>query len=253
MATEKNSTIIYHEWVFKYEDELTDEEFGLMFKAIAHYGQDGTEPVFADRGLRLIWNDIKREIDKNRATWEHTCEVKRENGKKGGRPRKKPETEENLQLSEKPIEKPKKTYRLKNGKNKTYENMSNEYMSNEYMSNELMINDIPPNNPPKGESLSLCADIIDYLNQQTGRSFKTNNQATVKLIKARIKEGYTLEDFKSVIDKKTRAWLKDPKMNDYLRPQTLFGTKFEGYLNEEWKPVTTKDIASSIDWTAYMD
>lgn len=95
--------------------------------------------------------------------------------------------------------------------------------------------------------------IVEYLNEKTGKSFKPDSKETVKHIKARMKEGFTIEDFKTVIDKKTRAWLKDPKMNDFLRPQTLFGTKFEGYLNEEWKAVTTKDIASAIDWTTYMD
>ena len=44
-------------------------------------------------------------------------------------------------------------------------------------------------------------------------------------------EGYTVEDFVAVIDKKCAEWLHDPKMRAYLRPETLFGSKFEGYLN----------------------
>ena len=59
-----------------------------------------------------------------------------------------------------------------------------------------------------------------------------NIEKTQKLIKARITEKFTVEDFKKVIDIKTQEWLKDSTMNKYLRPETLFGNKFEGYLNE---------------------
>ena len=52
-----------------------------------------------------------------------------------------------------------------------------------------------------------------------------------RLIKARLNEGYTINDFKAVIDKKAEEWKDDPKMAQYLRPETLFGTKFESYLN----------------------
>ena len=45
-------------------------------------------------------------------------------------------------------------------------------------------------------------------------------------------EKYTIEDFKKVIDIKVSKWLNNPEMADYLRPDTLFGTKFESYLNE---------------------
>jgi len=47
-----------------------------------------------------------------------------------------------------------------------------------------------------------------------------------------VNDGFTLEDFKTVIDKKCADWLNDAKMCKFLRPETLFGPKFEGYLNE---------------------
>lgn len=81
-------------------------------------------------------------------------------------------------------------------------------------------------------------EIIDYLNFKTGSNYRTNTDKTRKHIKARLNEGFTLEDFKTVIDKKVAEWLNDEKMQRYLRPETLFGTKFEGYLNERCsKPV----------------
>ena len=78
-------------------------------------------------------------------------------------------------------------------------------------------------------------EIIDYLNEKTGRNYKHKAKINQRVIKARMNEGYTLEDFKTVIDKKSVEWNDDVKMKEYLRPETLFGTKFDRYLNEETK------------------
>jgi uncharacterized phage protein (TIGR02220 family) len=72
--------------------------------------------------------------------------------------------------------------------------------------------------------------IIDNLNAVCGTSYKPTTKATVKHITARLKEGFALEDFYHVISFKNDQWGTDPKMMEYLRPETLFGTKFESYL-----------------------
>lgn len=74
-------------------------------------------------------------------------------------------------------------------------------------------------------------EIIDYLNKVCGTHYRYGDK-TVGLIKTRMKEGFTVEDFKKVIDKKYADWSKGD-MAKYLRPETLFGTKFESYLNEK--------------------
>jgi len=73
-------------------------------------------------------------------------------------------------------------------------------------------------------------EIIDYLNLKAGTHYRATSKDTRELIKARFKD-FTLEDFKTVIDNRCAAWLNDPHMVEYLRPKTLFGTKFESYLN----------------------
>lgn len=83
---------------------------------------------------------------------------------------------------------------------------------------------------------SIYVEIVDYLNAKAGTRYKASTASTHRLIKARLNEGFTLEDFKTVIDKKCVEWLTDSKMEQYLRPETLFGTKFEGYLNAKTKP-----------------
>ena len=75
-------------------------------------------------------------------------------------------------------------------------------------------------------------EIIDYLNDKAKTKYRSSGKKTQTLIKARWKEGFKLADFKTVIDKKTTQWLHDAKMVEYLRPETLFGTKFESYLNQ---------------------
>lgn len=74
-------------------------------------------------------------------------------------------------------------------------------------------------------------EIIDYLNKVCGTHYRYGDK-TIGLIKTRMKEGFTIDDFKKVIDKKFADWGKGD-MAKYLRPETLFGTKFEGYLNEK--------------------
>ena len=75
-------------------------------------------------------------------------------------------------------------------------------------------------------------EIVDYLNSKTDKNYRSTTAKTRDLIKARYNEGFRLDDFKQVVDNKVVGWLDDEKMNKYLRPETLFSNKFEGYLNE---------------------
>ena len=79
-------------------------------------------------------------------------------------------------------------------------------------------------------------EIITYLNDVASKNYRTSTQKTKTLIKARWNEGFRLDDFKKVIDTKNSEWKNDKSMSKFIRPDTLFGTKFEGYLNQETKP-----------------
>ncbi|WP_193433874.1 conserved phage C-terminal domain-containing protein, partial [Streptococcus suis] len=81
---------------------------------------------------------------------------------------------------------------------------------------------------------------IQYLNQETGHTYKFIATHT-KFIQARYKDGYTLEDFKKVIDTKVAQWKNNIEMAKYLRPKTLFSpSNFDSYLNEMPKRVQTE-------------
>jgi predicted phage replisome organizer/uncharacterized phage protein (TIGR02220 family) len=75
-----------------------------------------------------------------------------------------------------------------------------------------------------------CVEIIEFLNTTTHRRYSSSSKSTLRLLKARFNDGHTLDDFKVVITDRTKRWGSDPKMMEYLRPETLFGTKFDSYL-----------------------
>jgi phage replication O-like protein O len=79
---------------------------------------------------------------------------------------------------------------------------------------------------------NIYSSVIDYLNFKCNTNYRATTGKTRSLIKARVNEGFVLEDFKKVIDIKYVEWFKTD-MAKYLRPETLFGTKFESYLNQK--------------------
>nr|WP_245998181.1 conserved phage C-terminal domain-containing protein [Siminovitchia terrae] len=103
-------------------------------------------------------------------------------------------------------------------------NTSNNDSSNNDLSNKEDSNN--DNNIP-------YVEIVTYLNQAASKKYRHTTPKTKSIIKARWNEGFRLDDFKAVIDIKCKEWLSDEKMNKFLRPETLFGTKFESYLNQK--------------------
>lgn len=93
-----------------------------------------------------------------------------------------------------------------------------------------------PQTPPQPKEPDPTEEIVDHLNQRAGTHYKATTASTRKLIKARLKEGFTVDEFKMVIDKKCAEWLNNRDMAQYLRPETLFGNKFESYLNAKRMP-----------------
>ena len=104
------------------------------------------------------------------------------------------------------------------------EDMSNHMTS--HMENENINENI-------NKDINIIKDIVDYLNITLNTKYKYNTQSTQKHIKARLNEGFVYDDFVKVIDNMYDAWHNDDKMSQYLRPETLFGTKFQSYLNKK--------------------
>lgn len=196
--------------------ELSDEDTGKLFKGILNYVNHGDSEL--TDYLKIIFIPIKTEIDKNEERYLEVCEKNRLNGRRGGRPRKprdedleeenppvSDETEENPPVNEKSGGKPKKPI------------------------NHNHIHNHPSNITNQNQ---LIKDIIDYLNIKTNSKFKDTTKSTRQKINARLNEGYTLDDFIDVINKKYDEWV-GTDFEQYLCPETLFGTKFEKYLNQK--------------------
>ena len=93
--------------------------------------------------------------------------------------------------------------------------------------------------------LSICKEVISYLNLKTKKNFKVDTASHQKFIKARLKEGYALEDFKKVVDIMVAKW-KGTEYEQYLQPQTLFGNKMDNYLNQPM-PRKVHSFQSAVD------
>ena len=96
---------------------------------------------------------------------------------------------------------------------------------------DTMSDKCPPNNTNLLKPI--IKEVIDYLNNKLNTKYKYTNTRTEAFLKARVEEGYTVQDFQDVIDLKYQQWFDKPDMRKYLRPETLFNkTKFESYINE---------------------
>ena len=104
------------------------------------------------------------------------------------------------------------------------------------------------------DKISIFKYIVEYLNEQAGTNYKHTSKKTQTCIHARLEEGFTVDDFKDVIDKKCAAW-KGTEYEQYLRPETLFGTKFESYLNAKVTPGKrqNQNAAPQNSTNAFMD
>lgn len=97
------------------------------------------------------------------------------------------------------------------------------------------------------------SEIIGFLNELLDTKYKTKTKATVSALNARLSEGFTVEEIKKVIELKVMQWKDNAKMFSYLRPNTLFGSKLEGYVNEcvrlEKNPHLQENFKNSINGT----
>lgn len=185
--------------------ELKNDEIAESIKAIANYALYGTVPDVSGVA-KSIFIMAKPQIDANNKRYE--------NGNKGGRKPNQNQTETKPEpKANQSVTKPE---------------------PNENVNENDNVNDLKDNvSLPQVESHPSYPyeDIVDYLNQKAGTHYRYSSADTRKHIKARFNDGYSLDDFKTVIDKKVSEW-KGTDMEKYIRPATLFGSKFESYLNQ---------------------
>lgn len=91
----------------------------------------------------------------------------------------------------------------------------------------------PPISPITNQVEGVYEEILADLNEKTGKNYKSTSRANQKWIDLRLADGHTVEDFKTVNTVKAKDWNNSPEQNKYLRPETLYGNKFDGYLQQK--------------------
>ena len=234
----KKSFVMYMSWMPMLK-AMPDEQLGSLMKAVACY-QTGEEVHISDPMVAAIWEMIRATFSKDQEKYDEICQRNAENGKTGGRPKEPKETD---WVSEKPTglsENPKKA--------DTDTDNDSEYESDtESVSEKDFGANAPEIHCPAGQDAAApVAEIVDYLNSSCGFHYKTTTDKTRRLIRARMHEGFTVDDFKIVIDKKKDEW-SGTEQEKYLRPETLFGTKFESYLNQTGDQHRTRAPANAFN------
>lgn len=201
---EINSFTIYREY-YDLITLLSDEEQAKVLLAITKFMFDDNEMDLSEREKKVFIN-LKRPLTKS---------------KEQSKRRTKQKPNENQNETGKETKTKPKGYPKENTSNDVYVNVHD---------------NVHLENKGYGEKKPF-KEIIDYLNQKANTHFKYNSKATQSKINARLNEGYSLDDFIAVIDKKCDEW-KGTEFEQHLCPETLFGPKFEKYLNQ--KPLKPK-------------
>lgn len=214
----RDSIVFYKSFIDALK-ELPDNDRLELYDAIFDFGIYGNEPKLS--GIKsAVFTLIRPQIEANNRKYE--------NGVKGGRPKNQIET------------KPKPNNNQSITKTKPNDNQTitkakpkhNQTITKPKPNDNVNVNDNEKGNGNVNASGSddISLSLLSYLNNKTGSSYRMNDQIR-ETIEQRISEGYTIEQLENVVDKKCAEWSCDGKMRSYLRPSTLFGDRFEEYLN----------------------
>jgi len=191
-------------------EALSYERVGRLFIALCDFAEFGTTDVAMDGITRLAYTVLTPRMEDDKEKYLQRCEKNRENVNK--------RWHNDIQTN------------------------TNEY---DCIRNDTNYTDTDTDTDTDTESITY---IIEYLNQRASANYRVNNQKTRNLIKTRMGEGHSEGDFLTVIDKMCNSWIGTDK-EQYLRPQTLFGTKFESYLNAKINtPSNNKTSDSPFDY-----
>lgn len=138
-------------------------------------------------------------------------------------------------------------YNIYEKPNKEKQNVEKQDIENLHVENQVQLNTKELNTKELNTNNIYIAQIVNYLNDMSNSNYRSTSRKTRSLINARLNEGFKVEDFKKVIDNKCEEW-RNTEFEKYLRPETLFGTKFESYLNQKnIKPKSNNKITLQAD------
>lgn len=195
---------------------LSDEQAGKLWKMLFTYTNRGEKNNINDPVVSMAFDVMAQQIDRDFEKYREKCEKNRANAYKRNRPLTT--VSDGSQYKEKE----------KNKDNTYYVEQGTTSFSSEIF------------------------EIVSYLNECAGTNYKPSTKATQRHITARLNEGFRIEDFKSVIYSKAVEW-RDTDMAKYLRPETLFGSKFESYLNACNTKGQAEQKAQADEYAGYQE
>lgn len=210
-------------------EQLTDEEAGKLIKGIFQYATTGENKL--EGYLNIIFIPIKNEIDKNEERYIKVCERNKKNIEKRW------DTKNTTGKSGIPND-------TKNTDNHNHIHLENKSNSNRGMGEEEEKKETFKDTDDDGLLSEISKKVIEHLNKIAGTNFRYTSKLNRSKINARLNEGYKLDDFIDVINKKHKEW-QGTEFERYLCPETLFGNKFEKYLNQ--KEIVKKEV-STPEW-----
>ena len=210
-------------------EQLTDEEAGKLIKGIFQYATTGENKL--EGYLNIIFIPIKNEIDKNEERYIKVCERNKKNIEKRW------DTKNTTGKSGIPND-------TKNTDNHNHIHLENKSNSNRGMGEEEETKETFKDTDDDGLLSEISKKVIEHLNKIAGTNFRYTSKLNRSKINARLNEGYKLDDFIDVINKKHKEW-QGTEFERYLCPETLFGNKFEKYLNQ--KEIVKKEV-STPEW-----
>ena len=245
---DKQSYVMYKDWNALFTS-LSKEDAGELIQAISMYQSGVKEVNISNCALNAIFEMFKSRFEKDDKKYQDTCDSRANAGSKGGQAKSNNAKQNVANVANDKFAK----QNVANVADKDKEHdkdIDKDLKENIYCragstvcvgSDTEAVQDESKGEPrskqPKKAKETKAdkeaAEVIDYLNIKTESSYRATTEANVKPIRARLNDGFSVEDCKKVIDTKSGQWLNNPDMVKYLRPATLFSpSKFEGYLNE---------------------
>ena len=210
-SSEKDAFLI-HNSQYQAVRNFSNEDYGKLFHAICRYHIKEDIGDLDDK-IQVAFEFFKVQFEYDREKWEKIRESRSASGKKGGRPKSKPKQTKANKAN---------AFSEKQTEAKEAVNVNGNVNGN--------VNDNKKKASPSDAVITILEDLSKRVKSKKG--FSPSAKVNQDLIKARMSEGFTVENFIAVNEKKVKQWLHDPAMSKYLRPETLYGKKFDGYLNE---------------------
>ena len=194
---------------------FSNTDAGKLFHTICRYALGENIGDLEDK-IQVAFSFFKVRLDENRKNWEKTRIERKKAGRLGGLAK---QANANFAKQNEQI--------VANVAVSDNVNVSDSVCVNDIKNS---VNNIKNKASPTDEMITILEDLSKRVKSKKG--FSPSAKVNQNLIKARMSEGFTVENFITVNEKKVKQWLHDPAMSKYLRPETLYGKKFDGYLNE---------------------